>query len=1133
MHFFSRKTVTSSLGLRAASRGGGRTSLALSLTAISVAFNPLNAAGQEFFDCPSVPGEYIVKYKEQISSFSGSPVAVLEESKQLVHKELAATNIKEPTEVSTRLESFKTSKGKDDVIALLKDPKFAERVEYIQANCIYKPFEYRVSGTLRDPAAKRPQYPLTVNAAAADRSDWSTFGLAASLPSELQSWDLQIPFGLSDGRQFPAPFLGSSSFQAHFNSEDRGLADILSFGTGYLPDEKEENLVPIPLLLTQRNKGNGTYKMKQVLPLGAFGQSALTVARKGYLNGDWQNDFAAAIAKSDGSSELVLLLSAENGFAEKKIPLPERVTEMVLADVNGDDKTEIVVQGITGEGAAAKASVSFLGRTADGNFKQVGEVALPSAAYDGGFRIVEINNDAHRDIIAISGSSIAIARGEGNFTFDSFEEISLTKLFGPNTELSLREVDSADLDQNGSADAVLTCTYKGSPTSNPQSVFVLLFSEGGTITRAMGRILGDAPAQGYEDLVTLHDVTGDARVDLIYSLGQGEYFKVFANKASTDAQTPITLELLQDFSFPLGGSPYRAAAVDPFAIVDAPVLLTSAAGKKYLTFTDDQGNFDFGNIPAGVYTPEVYVEGYFFPTFSGKPLNINKNTTGLVHFGKRKPYSPPDSPATKAPNTPNDYGFNLLWGLHNYGQLGGVANVDVDAPEAWSTTRGKGVVVAVFDSGVDVNHPEFAATRWVNPGEIPGNNTDDDKNGVVDDAYGFDAGRKLGDPIDTDFHGTHVAGTIAAAGNNVDGVIGVSPEAKVLGVRVVDANDNFTAAGILNGANYVLWAKKQGHNIRVVNASFGATSQCQPFEKEYIQALNQAGILFVAAAGNDASNNDSTSVSPANCDVPNVIAVAAVNNTGNLASFSNYGASKVHVAAPGEDIWSLTPEKGYQTLDGTSMAAPHVAGVAALLFSARPELSPEQAKQRLIQTSKPLSSLTGKVVSGGVVSAAKAIAGDSSGGGGNGGGNGGGSGGSNGGGSNGGGGSGTGSSGAGVSYKVSSVVPKKTTPVRVTFSQSLTPSSLGCFSSAVSPKKKGQTVRATLSGSQLSLQLVAKQGKKTKAMPWPAKGSLAIRIAGNCASGVSGALVDTDANGQAGGPGVVINVSIGGAKKKK
>jgi subtilisin family serine protease len=1121
---FSWTTVRSILLPRLTDRSSRLVSLMMLIFVVAAVSRPMSVAAQQFYDCPSVPGEYIVKYKAPVSNLSKTPAGALLAQREFVHSKLGAAKITGYTEVSDRIESFKTEKGRDTVVAMLKDPDFAAKVEYIQANCIYKQFDYRVSGTLRDPAAKRPQYPLSVQAAAVDRSDWNTFGLAASVPSELQAWDVGIPNAGSNGEVRRAPFVGTSSFQAHFDTEQRGLAGITSFGTAYFTDEKGD-YTPISMLVSQKNRGNGTYKLDQVLALDELGESTLVVARKGHLNDDFNEDFAALLQNGDGSSKIVLLTSDDLGYRTSELPIPDQVTEMVLADVNGDAQADIVVLNITQDGALEKASVSFITGNDQDGFRRVGQVALPSEGYTQGFRIVEINNDSYPDIIAISSTSVAIARGTGNLTFEKFQETSLEKLYGADSQIVLREIDSADLDGNGAADAVITCDYKSSPTSNPQSVVTLLFGKDGVFATVLGYIIGNVPADGYADLVTLQDVTGDSRVDVVYSQGDAEQFTVFVNQSSTDVNKPIVLKTLKDFSFPLGVSPYRASVIDPFAIANAPVLMQSSAGTSFVTFTDDYGNFAFSSIPAGEYTPQVLVDGYFFPTFSGIPLHVDKHTTGLLHFGKRKPFTPPDSPVTKAPNTPNDYGFNLLWGLHNYGQMGGVDNVDVDAPNAWSTTRGGGVVVAVFDSGVDVYHPELLANRWVNPKEIPDNDIDDDKNGAVDDAYGFQAITGRGDPIDDDFHGTHVAGTIAAGGNNSDGVVGVAPEAKVLGIRIADTEGNLTAKGIINAANYVLWAKKQGHNIHVVNASFGSNDECQPFDIDYLQALHRAGVLFVAAAGNNGGNNDTAPISPANCDVPNVVSVAAVNKTGALASFSNYGAGKVHVAAPGEEIWSLTPDRGYESLQGTSMAAPHVAGVAALLFSARPQLTPEQAKLRLIQTSKPLTDLAGKVVAGGIVSAVGALAGDSSQGSGSSGGSGGSAGGS---------GAASGGSVGGatpaISYRVSQVVAKKTTPVAVQFSENLASKSASCFSGALSPKKKNQSVRATLKGSKLSLQLTEKKGKKIKVVPWPAKGKLVIRIVGNCVTGLSGGQLDTDFNGQAGGPSVFIERAIGAKK---
>jgi hypothetical protein len=265
------------------------------------------------------------------------------------------------------------------------------------------------------------------------------------------------------------------------------------------------------------------------------------------------------------------------------------------------------------------------------------------------------------------------------------------------------------------------------------------------------------------------------------------------------------------------------------------------------------------------------------------------------------------------------------------------------------------------------------------------------------------------------------------------------------------------------------------------------------------------------------------------------LSVANITKHGQLNKGSNYGATTTHVAAPGTDIWSVVPERGYESMSGTSMAAPHVSGVAALVFASNPSMTPAEVKERIIRTAKKVPALAGKVSSGGIASAAAALAGNSSGGGTGGGNTGGGStgGGSAGsGGSTGGGSTGVGGVTTGVTFSISAVAPKKTTPVRMTFSQNLTPGSVGCFQGVVSPRKKNQSVRATLKGNKLALQLVQKSGKKLRPVPWPAKGKLAVKIASNCAAGVSGTLVDTDSDGKAGGVSRVINLTIGASKKK-
>ena len=326
--------------------------------------------------------------------------------------------------------------------------------------------------------------------------------------------------------------------------------------------------------------------------------------------------------------------------------------------------------------------------------------------------------------------------------------------------------------------------------------------------------------------------------------------------------------------------------------------------------------------------------------------------------------------------TPNDTNFSSLWGLHNTGQSGGVADVDIDAPEAWDTTTGDSeLVVGVVDTGILYTHPDLASNMWTNPNEIAGNNIDDDGNGVVDDIYGYNAITNSGNPLDDHAHGTHCAGTIAGTGNNSQGVVGVAYSVKLMALKFLSSSGSGSTADAIKSINYAVTMKTEHNvNIRVLSNSWGGGGFSSALQTS-IQAANDAGIVFAAAAGNNSSNNDTTPTYPANYNVANVISVAAVDRTGTRASFTNFGASTVHIAAPGVSILSTVLSNGYASYNGTSMATPHVAGVAALVISENSDLTPTQVKSLLMDTSKRLDSLDGKVISGGMVSAANALSG--------------------------------------------------------------------------------------------------------------------------------------------------------------
>ena len=292
----------------------------------------------------------------------------------------------------------------------------------------------------------------------------------------------------------------------------------------------------------------------------------------------------------------------------------------------------------------------------------------------------------------------------------------------------------------------------------------------------------------------------------------------------------------------------------------------------------------------------------------------------------------------QTPLYPNDPRFGDLWGLNNTGQTGGTPGADIDAPEAWDLQIGEqNVVIAVIDTGVDYNHPDLAANMWVNPEEIPGNGLDDDGNGFDDDIYGYDFYNNDGDPMDDHYHGTHCSGTIAAVGNNGNGVTGVNWNASIMALKFLNSSGSGNTTDAVAAVDYATWMKLNGVPLVAMSNSWGGGGFLQTLE-DAIAAANDAGILFIAAAGNDGLNNDSFPHYPSSYEVPNVISVAATDHNDQLAYFSNYGINSVDLAAPGVNIWSTVPGNGYESHNGTSMATPHVAGVAGLVISQFPEL---------------------------------------------------------------------------------------------------------------------------------------------------------------------------------------------------
>lgn len=351
---------------------------------------------------------------------------------------------------------------------------------------------------------------------------------------------------------------------------------------------------------------------------------------------------------------------------------------------------------------------------------------------------------------------------------------------------------------------------------------------------------------------------------------------------------------------------------------------------------------------------------YAEPNYKYRAIKSNKNLSDIL---------------TGSIST-SDPMYNKLWGLENTGynepqsrgtnsSPTGQAGADINALEAWSLTKGdRSIKIAVIDTGVDYNHEDLRANIWTNTAEANGvAGVDDDGNGYVDDIHGYDFANNDGDPMDGNGHGTHCAGTIAAEHDNGIGIAGVMSQAQIVGVKFLTDEGSGSTADAISAIDYAT-----AINVDIMSNSWGGGGRSQALE-EAIKRANSKGIIFTAAAGNSASDNDIRPQYPANYDVENVISVAAHNYNDGLASFSCYGSDTVHVAAPGRNILSTTPQNQYDVYSGTSMATPHVSGVVGLYLAYHGKEDPKVLRDKLMQSSVYASGYGRTTIGGGRVDA--------------------------------------------------------------------------------------------------------------------------------------------------------------------
>lgn len=385
-------------------------------------------------------------------------------------------------------------------------------------------------------------------------------------------------------------------------------------------------------------------------------------------------------------------------------------------------------------------------------------------------------------------------------------------------------------------------------------------------------------------------------------------------------------------------------------------LKSGVASARLDDFNKTQGVKSARLMKAGNYTWQV-IE--FDPLIDINSKIREYMKSGLVLWAE------PDYYYTIA-KIPNDPSFSVPDHCYSF--------KNTHATAAWDTiTDAPDVIVAVVDSGVQYNHFDLVDNMWVNPNEIPDNGIDDDGNGIVDDVHGanFTTKDPIGDPMDDNRHGTHVAGTIGASGNNSLGVAGVTWKTQIMALKVMGADGKGSSVDIVNGVRYA-----REHGANVINMSLGGSGYSQIAYDEYA-ACQRAGIIIVAAAGNETTNNDTTPSYPASycLELDNIISVGSCDDRNKVSYFSNYGKKSVHLFAPGSDIWSTALKQvgdsydndAYESLSGTSMACPFVAGATALCIAAHPDDTYLQIKNRILNGVDPVAAFSKKCSTGGLI----------------------------------------------------------------------------------------------------------------------------------------------------------------------
>ncbi|MBI3926701.1 MAG: S8 family serine peptidase [Armatimonadetes bacterium] len=415
--------------------------------------------------------------------------------------------------------------------------------------------------------------------------------------------------------------------------------------------------------------------------------------------------------------------------------------------------------------------------------------------------------------------------------------------------------------------------------------------------------------------------------------------------------------VLVKFRGGIGAESLKALAADYGAAVKHQFSLPAAMAGSF------SGTLALLDLRGGLSTPQAMA------ALARDPRVEYAESDDIVRSASQGsfPAEPPRPAVASAGRFPDDLA-EQQWSFHNVAEQEGRPGADIDAPLAWTIATGdnsdNGPIVAVLDTGIDSSHEDLQNNMWKNPGETPENGVDDDGNELVDDVHGPNFLDNNGNPMDEAGTGTHYAGIIAAQGNNGIGIAGLNWKGRLMAVKFLGSGGGGSTSDAIKG---LLYATAKG--ARITSNSWTT--------KKYNQALadvmRASPALHVCAAGDDGSDNDERPAYPASLALENVISVAASDPRDRLAWFSNRGARTVHLAAPGQDIYSTAPQSQLAARSGTGAAAPHVAGVAALIASRYPGADNQAIKNRLLTGVDPLPAFEDRLQSGGRLNAYKAL----------------------------------------------------------------------------------------------------------------------------------------------------------------